>query len=251
MVGLGSLTSALGQGDQARASSQVIIWELDETGSQIKDTIYDKSAFGPLAFQYFPESVTDSKSVDYATRSVPGTSLPVYQWVSSGERSISFDAIFTSDTDITDSGNRDVVDATLIERQRSTGVGKRNIDIRAALAWLRSFLMPVYPVGSPGVAIAPRRLRLSIPRSGIGMLGGDSDNRDAINAIMTNCQITNESWFHSGMPRAVTVALTFVQIAQVGGRVVFPSRDPMFAAAVPGGTAGNYASYRIISAGKV
>lgn len=41
---------------------------------------------------FFPESVSDSKSVNWNNIELPGASHPIYQYVNSGERTISFTA---------------------------------------------------------------------------------------------------------------------------------------------------------------
>ena len=53
-----------------------------------------------FAFQYFPDTVSDTKQVNWTPREIPGGSLPIYQWVASGERLISFTAYFTADVDL-------------------------------------------------------------------------------------------------------------------------------------------------------
>lgn len=141
-----ALTSAL---DERRAD--VNLFELDRRS----DIVTSRS---PLSFQYFPESISDTKGVNQQNKEIPGASLPLYQWVSSGERLISFTASFTADMDITT--NPDL---------RQGALRRRNPDIRSALLWLRRFLMPSY---SASRTFPPAKLRLHIPNSGIGLIGG-------------------------------------------------------------------------------
>lgn len=49
-------------------------------------------------FMLNPNSYEDSKSANWARQVVPGQSDPVMQWVSSGERVVSFEALVTADT---------------------------------------------------------------------------------------------------------------------------------------------------------
>jgi hypothetical protein len=182
--------------------------------------------FGPLAFQYWPDTVSDTKTVNWAAREIPGGSLPIYQWISSGERIVSFTATFTSDMDLASSN----ASADLGNRLKNVGQARRNVDIRSAIAWLRSFMHPTYgsptEVGVP-LAIAPQRIKLILPGSGIGVGGAaavDLNDVDEILCVMTQCDVTYESSFPSGLPRVVTVGLAFAQIAQRAdvGVVTFP-----------------------------
>jgi hypothetical protein len=48
-------------------------------------------------FQYFPETIQDTRSVDYIQKNPVGSSHPLYQWVQSNARTISFTCIFSAD----------------------------------------------------------------------------------------------------------------------------------------------------------
>jgi len=212
---LASLSAAF-NATLAETKSEVILFELHERD----DAIIPESHF---RFQYFPESITDSKVVEYQQKAVPGGSLPLYQWVSSGERVISFSAWFSADMDLTQ-------DDALYERLRQTGQAHRNAYIPAALLWLRRFVLPRYgelaPVGVP-MTFAPRKCRLFIPYSGIGLVGGCGGTNEvtaaSIICVMTQCDITYEAFFPSGAPRAASVQLAFAQVPQSGGMVAFPA----------------------------
>jgi len=235
MAGLLSLSKALKSGLGER-KSQCAILELDDNDVPTSNEY--------LAFQYFPETISDTKAVHYQTKEIPGGSLPLYQWTSGGERTISFTAVFSSDVDL-------ISDAKAFDKLRKKGYLKRNVDIRTALLWLRRFMLPRYgamqQLGVP-LTKAPRKLILRISNSGIGLNGGDVNNHlgdagsgptganiennsgsgvllDSMIAIMMQCDITYEAFFPSGMPRVATVQLAFAQIAQVGGLVNFPSNS--------------------------
>ena len=182
-----------------------------------------------LAFQYFPESIQDTKQINWSAREIPGASLPIYQWISSGERAISFTAYFTSDVNLS-GANADGLEGRL----KDQGVLHRNIDIRQALVKLRQFMMPTYAeatqVGTP-TAKAPAKVMLGLPGSGVGAYGGLNENDEGgeegsglMYGLMTQCDITYEQMFPNGMPRIVSVALTFVETAQIGSSVLFPSK---------------------------
>lgn len=49
-----------------------------------------------LEFQVNPDQITDSKSAQYATASVPGRNYPVYHWVSGEARKIELKLVFHS-----------------------------------------------------------------------------------------------------------------------------------------------------------
>lgn len=207
-------------------------------------------------FQYYPESVADSKQVGYQPKEVPGGSLPLYQWTTSGERTISFTAFLTTDIDhlvmqqtvetdqptgarqgdqtpppgveirttsISGSVNR------VSERLRAAGALQRNPYIPAAIAWLRRFMLPRYgenvEVGVP-LTQPPHKLLLHLTGTQIergGGVGGFSVPGGGILCVMTTCDVNYEKFFPSGNPRKVSVDLAFAEVPQRGGAVRFPS----------------------------
>ena len=192
---------------------------------------------GALRFQYWPDTISDTKSINWNPRDIPGGSLPIYQWINSGERLISFSAMFTCDMDIQGSEKKES-NINLVQRLAGVGAQARNVDIRAAVAWLRRFQLPTFgkpadsAVGVP-IAFAPPRLILSLPKTGIGLTGGltptSASQPDEILAVMTTCDVAYEAFFPSGLPRVATVSLAFAQIAQKagGGQVNLPSGTDM------------------------
>jgi hypothetical protein len=239
MAGLISLaTAALGSTPEKRAD--VALFEYNE-----KDELVRNASGGVgLRFQYFPDTISDSKAVNYQQQAIPGGSLPLYQWINSGERVISFTAYFTSDVDLLAKGQGRAL--SIAARLKGAGVKSRSPDIRSALVWLRRLVLPRYgtvEVQGTGVPITypPRKLLLVIPNSGIGMYGGDSGFREGVAAhsvwcILTQCEFNFVSFFPSGFPRIVTANLAFSQIAQRGDGVVFPSATQSMDGAVSGFT---------------
>lgn len=231
-----SLVSRLGE-----RRSQVCLLELDGEDKPLGDY---------MVFQYFPETITDTKAINYEAKAIPGGSLPLYQWTSSGERLISFEAIFTADVDLAG-------DTAAFAKLVSKGQSRRNVDLRTALLWLRRYMYPRYgdeaQLGVP-LTQAPRKSVLYIPNSGIGLTSGAySSTTDSILArgpsqngvqvsldrvlvIMTQCDITYEAFFTSGLPRIASVQLQFAQIAQLGGEVNFPRDADTLRDAVTGGS---------------
>jgi hypothetical protein len=201
------------------------------------------------AFQYFPETLSDNKAVNWQSKEIPGGSLPLYQWTASGERTISFTAQFSTDVDLlqtndalasvlggADLGLRAGV-ASAKERLKNTGQAERNVDVRSAIAWLRQYMLPTY---QDQRTIPPPKLQLNLPQSGIGLAGGMSNmtvmDADSIVCVMTSCDVTWEKFFPSGNARLASVSLAFAQVPQYKGVVSFPNRNAAMAAATTDGT---------------
>ena len=246
MAGLGSLSKSLIT-KLGERKSQVCLLELDDTDKPVGDY---------LVFQYFPESISDTKAINLQSKDIPGGSLPLYQWVSSGERAISFEAVFTSDVDLTR-------DQKSVANLKAKGAIGRNVDCRSALTWLRRYMLPRYEddqqLGVP-LTKAPRKAMLYIPNSGIGLYGGSaqvsssvaaadtnlqgttavqqSGLQDAIPVLMSQCDITMEAFFPSGLLRVAVVQLQFLQIAQLAGQVVFPRDNENLSNVVSQGSGG-------------
>lgn len=205
----GVLSAAAGIGNPTKQQLQPFyISPLDENDEEILADI--------RKFQYFPESVQDTKAVNFQQKEIPGGSLPLYQWVSSGERILTFQATFTTDTD---------PEEVSAEQLKLAGVENMNVDVGAALTWLRSFMMPTYPRG--GIVIPPQKLRLFMPGSGVDIIGGEMGGMDSILCQMTQCDITYEAFFPNGKIRIANVQLSFVQLAQKRGLVSFPDAQGM------------------------
>jgi hypothetical protein len=231
MPNLTSLSSSLGLNTLPEKTSPIAIQELNENDEPVPD--------GMLRFQYFPESIADSKAVNWAPKEVPGGSLPLYQWISSGERGISFQAVFTTDVDFSFNNRKATLDRTTALSFSDSNIKRtdesRNIDIRSAVMWLRRFMLPRYggsvETGTP-LTTAPHKLQLYMPGTGIGWAGGAGSNthtqQDFITAIMTACEVEWVQFFPSGFPRIATVQLAFAQVAQFKGRVEFPAPNGDF-----------------------
>jgi hypothetical protein len=228
-----SLAKSLNAQVDARTSDCCLI-ELGPDDSPIS------GSGGSLVFQYYPESVTDTKAVNYQQKEIFGASLPLYQYIGSGERLISFTAQFTCDVDLLNTP--DSTGATdLYQRLKNAGQERRNIDIRAAVMWLRQYVLPSYQdntienqlnqdSGGTQLTMAPRKLILCMPGTGIGFAGGDDglSGQDSVPCLMTQCDVTYEALFPSGLPRAASIQLAFGQIGQLKGAVTFPSRTKFY-----------------------
>lgn len=187
------------------------------------------------AFQYYPDSVSDSRSVNLEEKYGIGSSHPIYQWIRGSSREISFDVVFTNEDSTLSSaafdqkeGGSDLLN-TLDQvggfiKNPATAVAttilgsiykdpKHNTDIKAAIAWLRSFTYPVYENFKVS---APPRCALWLDGSGITSYVKGVSTVDVIPCIMTQCNVEYESFFNNGKPRVVKVGLHFVECIQFG-----------------------------------
>lgn len=187
-------------------------------------------------FQYWPETVSDSKVVDYAQKTVPGASHPLVQWVAGGARELSFMAVFSRDHAPSQSlafgsNSPGVIPAgdvgQLASGQFVTQVREdqatRNVDVNAAVAWFRQHLYPGYSDDEVRVR-PPSKLLLYLPRTNVGV--GKSD---LVPCVMTKADVEWKSWFPDGTPRLAEVALSFLEVVQLGGAVRFVGREDFLA----------------------
>lgn len=184
-------------------------------------------------FQYFPETIQDTKQVNWETKNIPGLSHPLYQWISGGAREISFTAVFSRDRVLSEQENaylgRVVNTPGLVAGQQSLS-DPRNLDIPGAVAWLRSFMYPTYQSNSDPTESGkqfhistsrpkpPSKLLLGLPglRLGNGQPGG---HLDEIVCLMTQCEVSYEGFFEDGTPRLAKVALAFAETIQVNSSI--------------------------------
>jgi hypothetical protein len=182
------------------------------------------------AFQYFPEQINDSKGVNYSSRNIPGGSHPLYQFISGGDRTVSFTAIFTSDENPSPPGLLSALSGGLTLSISSVtsmlGVGdnankkKHVTNVDSAVIWLRSFIYPRYSneLGNPlGTVVAPPVVRLYLPNSNIhGSTPNGSLVLDSIDCIMNQCDVVYDSFYRNGAQRITTVNLSFHETIQTG-----------------------------------
>jgi hypothetical protein len=169
------------------------------------------------AFQYFPESITDSKVNNYQAKEIPGLSHPLYQWTAGGPRELSFTAVFSADIPPADPDGPD----------RHKELIARNVDVDAAIAWIQSYQYPEY---SKDVAKAdgprtgrdrpapPRKILLTLPNVAINF-GRPEICPDEMNCILLSAEVSRESFFPSGATRLAKVELTFAEIIQMRNTV--------------------------------
>lgn len=160
------------------------------------------------AFQYFPEKITDTKAVEYASKSIPGGSHPIYTFISGGERTITFDAIFVNDEGPSLRFLEGGVRLSTFNKRKEVHKRKEVQDVAAGIAWLRYCLYPTY---NSGVAKAPPLVILYLPQSGII---GEDTNQDSIIGILTRADVTYESFYRDGKPRLAVVSCEVKEVVQ-------------------------------------
>lgn len=151
-----------------------------------------------------PSSWEENKTAKWVAHEVPGQSDPVYQWVSSGARTLTFDALVTADTsdnlseveEITKKASpKNVVEAVAylamdffkiqIPPQRDTSPTLKNseiLDISDRLNYYRSLLYPTYT--DPNLKESPSRLQSSPPL--LALFAGNTLSTLAYSKRITN-----------------------------------------------------------------
>jgi hypothetical protein len=166
-----SVSSALGTKQDNRVSA-VSLLEIAADGSLDTDSMQ--------SFQYFPETITDSRSVNWIEKNVVGGSHPIYQWTYGSARTIGFEAVFTNEiapTPFNLPPNSSVASSieslgtvagsvaknplgTTLALAKGSNPSYYSVNIPAAIAWLRALTYPLY--GPPqSVSTANKR---SAPR---------------------------------------------------------------------------------------
>jgi hypothetical protein len=159
------------------------------------------------AFQYFPEKIQDSRGVEYAQKTVPGGSHPIYTFISGGERAISFEAVFTNEN----------------ASMTSLKDNPYSVDIPHALRWCRQ---ATYPIISNGISKPPPLVVLYLPNSGLSLMSSTAATSDGavlssggltgsqIVGIMTSSNITYEAFHRDGTPRIAVVQIDIKEVVQ-------------------------------------
>ena len=49
-----------------------------------------------IKFQYWPETLQDTRQSEWNPRNIPGGSHPIYQWTHGGERTLTFTSVFAT-----------------------------------------------------------------------------------------------------------------------------------------------------------
>lgn len=182
----------------------------------------DQPDLNVRSFQYYPETIQDTRGINYQSKEIPGLSHPLYQWTWGGARQISFVAVLSRDRALRN-GELDQI------LQGGARADDRNVDIPSAIGWLRSYTYPEYEVdGQKGFKRPrpPRRIVLTLPGLRLNQ-GSSATHADDMNCIMTQCEVEYPSFFNDGTPRLARVQLAFDEIIQYGQRINPVSAAPM------------------------
>lgn len=149
-------------------------------------------SIGPVFFQYFPESIVDSRENEVSMIRVPSLSNPIPTFIAPTERTISFKVVFSQER----WEGRDIP----LERW-----DKYNFDVATAIQSIRAFTYPI-GMGEPNIGITPIPLRLILPGTKIGI------NEDAITCILKGYDVEYVAFHPDGQPRLANMTLTFVEV---------------------------------------
>lgn len=151
----------------------------------------------PILFQFFPESITDSRENNVEATTLPGYSLPIPTFSGSSGRSISMVLTFS--------------------QERWQGVGSRlapnhwdkyNFDVGLAVQAIRKL---AYPIGlSPNslvdIGITPIPFALSLPNTRIGI------DKDFIYCYLRSYSVDYMAFFPDGQPRLAKISLSMEEL---------------------------------------
>lgn len=217
-----SLISSIAQVFTISSSLKVVtayLVPLDDTDAPDTDKVFP--------FQYFPETITDSKSSNWNEKNIPGGSHPLYQWISGGGRTISFTAVFSNEKNPEPPGGLSL--GALVGSLLNSKDDIHSQNCAVAIASLRGYMYPTY-ADSAGSSIgrvkAPPKAMLVLPGSGI--VAPSSPGIDSITCVMTQCDIVYEGFYRMGAPRLVSVQLSFSEIIQIGDTWSFDDREDIW-----------------------
>lgn len=187
--------------------SELIIAPLNDEGS------IDNDLGGEKVLQYWPDSIEDEMSANWQDRSIPGSAIPLYQWVSGSGHNFSFSTVFSRD--LNGEIGKDIEE------------DKFNVDVDAAVAWLSMLCMNDYQDvgGVQKAAVAPPVLWLWMKGTNFGYnttaikaLGtsGSDVTSTGIYCILLNRSVTRKNWFQDGQLRLASVSLSFAEVMQIG-----------------------------------
>ena len=182
-----------------------------------------------MELEFWPSSLSDTKDVNYEVKSIPGSSIPIRHWVSSGERRLSFTVVLVCEIDpgqnlgLSGGVAVPIVSSQLgkhIQQYSSTSRGI--VDIDKAARWIHSFLYPARYHRNDGHAIPPRKIMVVFPGTQLDEKGG----RGLLGQVIS-CPTEIKSWFPSGAPRFATIELTIAQIQDNPWRSFAPTSDDL------------------------
>ena len=170
------------------------------------------------AFQFWPETISDSIDIGWSFKDIPGASHALAQWGSNNGRTITFEVQLHRFMKPRTSLSiievvRTMASVLLTNPAGTIPKDERpfNVDIAEEIRFLRAFCYPYFDE-LEGIRITrpPPIAILSIPGIPLDDLTGGS----VFYAVMTGCDVTYTLLFPDGTPRRATVSLTFRQIVQ-------------------------------------
>ncbi len=187
----------------------------------------DESSYEIARLQYFPESLNDSKEVEYTSKNIPGASHPIYQWISGGDRTIEFDIVLSRESLVNIPGiysesimaeQGQILSELGITQPFTIKGDKRNVDVDAAVNWLRSLCYPTY-LGRN--IYPPPKLTLIF-----GQTVFRFDEKKYMDCIMTSFSVEYKDWFNDGTPRLAICSVSFSEIVQkTKGKITYIGRE--------------------------
>ena len=207
LLALAPIAAALGRGRVEVA--QATMMGIDaETGATV---------LPERAFQWFPESFSDSIEIGWEPKQVPGASHAIMQWSGNGGRTFSFETLLYRNMAPLDLQRKQqtILAVEALPDPSDPSNAPYNINIESMVSWLRAFCYPRYVTGqgfgstkitrpvSPPIAI------LNLPGMAL-----NEDGSDILYCVMTGCDVTYEKLFPNGQPRVVKVSLTLKQVVQ-------------------------------------
>jgi hypothetical protein len=151
-----------------------------------------------IFFQFFPESISDSRSVNIGEVSMPLMPNPLPGLVSSSPRNISFEAVFAQEKWAGEGNDNFKWD-------------KHNFNVGIALQVLRSFC---YPMGA--YTPLPQPLMLNLPGTRIGIDQAETRG-DTVFCLLKDYNATRKAFFPDGSIRVASVHLSFQEFSVLGG----------------------------------
>jgi len=173
------------------------------------DMFNDTSGMGPLFFQFFPETISDDRQVDFNEQTLPFLTNPIPTFVSASARNIGFTLQFAQELWVpAGSGDKNSMRWT-----------KHNFNVGLAVQAVRSFAYPLK-------GFIPQPLMLTLPGTQIGIDG------DSIFCLLKGYSTQYDAFFPDGQPRLASMNLTFqeftIGISGPRGNVTRASFDKVY-----------------------
>jgi len=148
----------------------------------------------PLFFQFFPETITDDRQVDFNEQTLPFLTNPIPTFVSASPRTVAFSLQFAQELWIpSGSGDKNQMQWT-----------KHNFNVGLAVQAIRSL---AYPLSG----IVPQPLLLTLPGTQIGIDG------DSIYCLLKGYSTSYDAFFPDGQPRIASMSLTLQEFTTLTG----------------------------------